>query len=115
MPRKLTVRQREIFSFVEAYIHEKGYPPTTYEIGDAFGFSVRGACDHLIAIEKKGYISRTHNSPRSIIILKPSGAFPKQQIYRCAQDIPETFDLKKGDYIHLSVETGEIVGLTRVL
>lgn len=112
--RTLTARQHEIFVFIEGYIHEKGYPPVIREIAAAFGFREKAAHDHLIAMEKKGYISRKAECARSLVILKPSGNFLKQQIYRCGHAIP-CVDIQKGDYVHISSATGEIVGLTRLL
>ena len=55
---ELTERQREVLSFIESYLSEKGYPPTVREIGTHFRFGPRAAKEHLDLIEKKGYIRR---------------------------------------------------------
>lgn len=60
MARELTPRQRQILDFVIERIREDGCPPTIAEIGEAFGInSTNGVNDHLVALEKKGYIERT--------------------------------------------------------
>ena len=68
--RKLTDRQRHVLMFIKNYIHEKGYPPSMRDIGDSMGFSAKAACDHLRAIERKGYITSLPDRPRSLKIPK---------------------------------------------
>ncbi|MGL4369121.1 MAG: transcriptional repressor LexA [Spirochaetota bacterium] len=69
MSKELTDRQDEIFSFIKNRIHDTGIPPTVREIGDSFGITVKGAYDHLKAIEKKGYLRCEQNKSRSIELL----------------------------------------------
>ena len=69
MAKLLTVRQREIFTYIQRRI-KGGYPPTIREIGSKFGFSEKAAHDHLNALEKKKYIGREEGKPRAISILK---------------------------------------------
>lgn len=60
MARKLTERQTAILEFIVESIKNNGYPPTIAEIGDKFRIaSTNGVNDHLIALEKKGYITRS--------------------------------------------------------
>jgi repressor LexA len=60
MARGLTKRQQEILNFIIENIREDGYPPTIAEIGERFGISsTNGVNDHLLALEKKGYIERS--------------------------------------------------------
>lgn len=62
----LSDRQYRILEFIFDQISMIGRPPTVREICDQFGFaSPRSASDHLKALEKKGYIYRSH-SPRGI-------------------------------------------------
>lgn len=69
MSKLLTERQQLILNFLKESIIESGYPPTVREIGERFGITVKGAYDHLKAIEKKGYIKTEQNKSRAIIIL----------------------------------------------
>lgn len=60
MAKGLTRRQREILHFIIESIRDQGYPPTIAEIGEQFGIaSTNGVNDHLLALEKKGYIERS--------------------------------------------------------
>ena len=69
MTKDLTERQDEIFSFIKEAIRESGYPPTVREIGERFNITVKGAYDHLKAIEKKGFIRCGENKSRAIELI----------------------------------------------
>lgn len=69
MSKLLTEKQQLILKFLKESILDSGYPPTVREIGDRFGITVKGAYDHLKAIEKKGFIKTEQNKSRAIIIL----------------------------------------------
>ncbi|MCL1864948.1 MAG: transcriptional repressor LexA [Spirochaetes bacterium] len=69
MAKDLTDKQQLILSFIKEMIHNSGFPPTVREIGDKFGITVKGAYDHLKAIEKKGYIKTEQNKSRAMIIV----------------------------------------------
>ncbi len=66
----LTQRQAKVFDFIRDTILEEGYPPTLREIGAAIGIkSTNGVNDHLIALEKKGYIKRKDGKSRGMTLL----------------------------------------------
>ncbi|GMV99901.1 MAG: LexA repressor [Candidatus Hydrogenedentota bacterium] len=66
MAKGLTRRQTAILEFIIECIRDNGMPPTIAEIGEHFGIvSTNGVNDHLVALEKKGYINRTSKA-RSI-------------------------------------------------
>jgi repressor LexA len=67
--KSLTEKQEVIFHFIQEKIREFGFPPTVREIGERFNITVKGAYDHLKAIEKKGYIRCAQNKSRAIEIL----------------------------------------------
>ena len=68
MAKDLTKRQREILDFVIECVRDRGMPPTIAEIGEEFGIaSTNGVNDHLVALEKKGFIERSSKA-RGIII-----------------------------------------------
>lgn len=66
----LTNRQREFFNFIEEFIRERPYPPTIREVADNFNVSVKGAYDHIKALERKGYIKAGENRSRSIELVE---------------------------------------------
>ena len=67
MTEKLTPRQSEILEYLRDEIDGRGLPPTIREIGVAFGIrSTKGVEDHLVALERKGYIRRAKGKSRAI-------------------------------------------------
>ena len=69
MRKELTNRQQKVLDFITNYLRDTGYPPTVREIAGEFKISSKGAYDHLIAIEKKGYIRRNPAKPRAIELM----------------------------------------------
>ncbi len=67
--KKLTAKQQLIYDFIKEAIRESGFPPTVREIGEQFGITVKGAYDHMKAIEKKGFIRTEQNKSRAIVVL----------------------------------------------
>ncbi len=74
--KQLTLKQEDILSFIKDSIREEGFPPTVREIGDHFSITVKGAYDHVKAIEKKGFIKMEQNKSRAIVIVQDADAAP---------------------------------------
>lgn len=56
----LAPRQREILEYIAASVDQKGIAPTYREIGDALGIrSTNGVSDHVKALIRKGYLTRS--------------------------------------------------------
>lgn len=67
----MTKKQRAVYNFIVGHTNQHGYPPTRKEIAKEFGFkSANGAQEHLMWIQKKGYISITKGVARGIKVLK---------------------------------------------
>ncbi len=74
MAKGLTRRQAEILEYIIESIRDFGCPPTIAEIGERFGIaSTNGVNDHLIALEKKGYIERSSKA-RGIRVTEKAAA-----------------------------------------
>jgi repressor LexA len=57
--KELTPRQERILRAVEAFILERGYPPTVRRLGRLLGIASPSAVfKHLASLEKKGYLRR---------------------------------------------------------
>jgi repressor LexA len=78
--KELTIKQERIFEFIKNKIKESGFPPTVREIGDKFNITVKGAYDHVKAIEKKGYIRTEQNKSRAIVVLNRDDEVPVDAI-----------------------------------
>lgn len=68
----LTTRQKRILEMIRSSVHERGYPPTMREIGEAVGLTSTSSVKHqLQALETKGYLRRDANLPRAIDVSMP--------------------------------------------
>ncbi|MCQ2582622.1 MAG: transcriptional repressor LexA [Treponema sp.] len=65
----ITDRQKEVLNYISEFTEENSYPPTVREISDHFGISLRAIQDHIIALQKKGYLSQCQKRSRSIKVL----------------------------------------------
>jgi repressor LexA len=65
----LTKRQQQVLSFLRDFIEKHKYPPTIREIAGNFEISVKGAYDHIKALEKKNIIKCDINRSRAIEIV----------------------------------------------
>ncbi|HAK44591.1 MAG TPA: repressor LexA [Spirochaeta sp.] len=67
--KELTKRQEETLDYIRGFIEQHNYPPTIREMAASFDISVKGAYDHIKALEKKGRIRCDGNRSRTIEIL----------------------------------------------
>jgi repressor LexA len=99
----LTKRQREIFSYVNRFIHSRGYAPSLEEIAMAIGLSSLATVHkHLKNLEAKGVIKRGWNRGRSIEISIPQA--PR------AVDVPLLGEVAAGKPIE-AVEDRQTIGV----
>lgn len=68
----ITDRQREVLQYIKDYVATHKFPPTIREISERFQISVKGAYDHVKALEKKSFIRCDNNRSRSIEVLGDS-------------------------------------------
>lgn len=67
--KSITNRQSEVLDYIKRYIGEHKYPPTIREISEHFTISVKGAYDHVKALEKKQFIHLNNHRSRTIEVL----------------------------------------------
>ena len=105
--KRLTLRQREVFDFIEKYISEAGYSPTIAEIAEGFGLSGKAAIyDHVNALIRKGMIERREdNVPRGLKLT----AFAQLFSLRAQKDIKH-LGVQKGDLLTVSPAASPVVG-----
>lgn len=128
--RPITRRQKEVLDFITSYISSNKYPPTIREISEHFKISVRGAYDHVKALEKKHVIRCDTNRSRAIEVLDiPRLESPQEEVRevpllgRVAAGTPllaaENRDgtvkvpssyLRNGDYFALHVDGNSMIG-----
>ena len=67
----LTERQQQIFDAIRSFRVENGCSPTVKEIGERVGIrSTNGVSKQLESMERKGYLQRTTNRARSILLVE---------------------------------------------
>ena len=67
--KEITERQKEVLSYISEYTEEHSFPPTVREISDYFGITIRAIQDHIMALQKKGYLSPTQKRARSLKVI----------------------------------------------
>ncbi|MCR5063839.1 MAG: transcriptional repressor LexA [Treponema sp.] len=67
--KEITERQKEVLSYISNYTDENSFPPTVREISDHFGITIRAIQDHIIALQKKGYLSPTQKRARCLKVI----------------------------------------------
>jgi len=66
--QRLTARQEQVLTIIQEAIARDGYPPTIREIGQQLGIrSTNGVNDHLKALQRKGYLTRSEAKSRAIV------------------------------------------------
>lgn len=78
----LTIRQREVLEFIDGFIQQHKYPPTVRELAGHFAISLRGAYDHLKALNKKGFIRWGEGRSRAIEVLDAGSPAPPRELIR---------------------------------
>ena len=71
--KSLTKRQTEVLVFIKDFKNRNTYPPTIREVAEQFHISVKGAYDHIKALEKKDSIKCSLRRSRSIEVTDKSG------------------------------------------
>lgn len=77
--KEITERQKEVLDFISEFTEQNSFPPTVREISNHFGISLRAVQDHILALQKKGYLSQAQRRSRSIKVL--SDTRDKNQIF----------------------------------
>ncbi len=73
---KLTKRQEQAARAIRRFISECGHSPTVRELAEELNINVRAAFGHILALERKGVISREKGKSRSIKFIGESAETP---------------------------------------
>ena len=111
MAKELTARRRAILAYLIEHIQELGYPPTIAELGAHFGIaSTNGVNDHLVALEKRGYIERSSKArgiritEKAAVNLYRNQASTVPLVGRVAAGAPILADQNITDHIPVSAD-----------
>jgi len=120
--RNLTERQQQVFEFIKDFITMKGYSPSVRDVARHFKMTPRGAQQHIIALEKKGYIKRTRG-PRTItltdrresVIVPVKGKIAAGQAIEMFEEVDEEIEVPLvmlrgyGEYFALKVQGDSMI------
>ena len=71
----ITPRQHRILDFIRTTVHERGYPPTVREIGEAVGLTSSSSVHaQLSNLQRMGALTRDPSKPRTIELSEPRPA-----------------------------------------
>ncbi len=100
LQRAITKKQKRILEFIINYIHKYKVSPTIRDICEYFKFaSPKSAQDHLLSLEKKGYITKIPNRKRTITLtskalnLKLLGTIPAGKPVELAELLQSEFEI----------------------
>jgi repressor LexA len=96
MAEALTEKKRQILDCIERSLHDRGYPPSVREIGEAVGLTSSSTVHaHLASLQELGYLRRDPTKPRAIEVRwdPSSGAVIER---RPARHIPLVGDVAAG-------------------
>lgn len=112
MTISLTNIQSKVLDFVEQSSAQDRRPPTMREVARHFGWSSTStAQQHLEALEKKGRLTHTPNSPRSLRVTKPLREVGSNQTIA----VPLVGRIAAGAPIFALEEAEEVLALPRGL
>lgn len=103
----LTERQENILEFITSFLEKRRIPPSVREIQTHFGFeSTNAVTDHLVQLEKKGYLKRRPRVSRGIELVSKSISFHPNVINvplvgQVAAGIPTLAEENIEGYFHL--------------
>ena len=108
---ELTGRQRQILDYILRTVHDRGYPPSVREIGDAVGLNSPSTVhSHLSALTKAGYLRRDPSKPRAIEVLD-DGHDESSLVRAPVRDVPLVGRIAAGSPILADQDIEEIYPL----
>ncbi len=80
---QLTSRQQEVLEYITLHIQENGFPPTLREIGTRFEInSTNGVQRHLDALSKKGFLTKSAKTSRTLSLTKSASLTENEPVRR---------------------------------
>lgn len=73
----LTKKQKKILEFIEKYTKDNSYPPTLKDIALKFQITIGTIQDHIVALQRKGYLERKKDKARGFKIIKSTDGIEK--------------------------------------
>jgi len=107
MSPKLTHKQQNILNMITRLTRKRSMPPTLQEIGDELSIQPPTVLQHVMALERKGYVAREPGRPRSIRVIHGG-----EDVADCV-DVPVKGVIAAGRPILAVAESGKSLRLHR--
>jgi repressor LexA len=65
----LSVRQKQLYDFIDGFVRENGYAPSIKDIAEGVGIGNSTAAAHLNAMRKKHRVTWRERTPRSLRVI----------------------------------------------
>ncbi|HET7720807.1 MAG TPA: transcriptional repressor LexA [Acidimicrobiales bacterium] len=111
MAEALTEKKRQILECIEKSLHDRGYPPSVREIGEAVGLTSPSTVHtHLASLQRLGFLRRDPTKPRAIEVRwdPNSGAVAER---RPARHVPLVGDVAAGTDVLAQENVEELLPL----
>ncbi len=107
--KRLTEKQQQILKFVMEFENTEGMAPTVYELADYFGVKTSTIFAHLLALQRKGKISRTSKARSLKIIgayqtIKSRTEPEKRFVFQIPDDSMSDFGIYSGDVVFAATD-----------
>jgi repressor LexA len=102
----ITPRQQRILEFIRTTVHERGYPPTVREIGEAVGLTSSSSVHAQLAnLERKGLLRKDPSKPRAIEVggTARAASVPVPLLGRIAAGAPVLAEENVEEYLAMPV------------
>ena len=111
MADNLTEKKRQVLECIEKSIHDRGYPPSVREIGEAVGLTSSSTVHaHLASLQQMGYLRRDPTKPRAIEVRwDPSSGAAVEK--RPARHVPLLGDVAAGTDVLAQENVEELLPL----
>jgi repressor LexA len=109
MSQQLTKRQHDVMAAVARLERERGYTPSVREIARELGVSAATVQEHLVALERKGYVSRSGQAFGLQVLMPVAEAASGDDIVQ----IPILGTIAAGEPLEAIQQSGESVPVPR--
>ncbi len=65
----LSIRQKQLYDFIDSFAKEKGYAPSVNEMGEGICAGRSTVVAHILALRRKKYVLWQDGQPRTIHVI----------------------------------------------
>ena len=108
----LTERQQQVLDYIRETVHDRGYPPSVREIGEAVGLNSPSTVhSHLNSLVAAGMIKKDPSKPRAIMIVEEHQEAAARVDDRRMREVPVLGRIAAGTPILAAEQVDEVMPL----